>query len=167
MSSDVLARVEAFAIKASELTCKGHLLRAAENFCRGAEAARALGEDNLVVVNQQMWQGDMLRAFATAPEAATADSYVLVAAHRDTSTALLSDAIAVLERRHAAGTLLEGKCAAVEEAWRAALWRRLNPPNLPAALVASWAALFGYELFLHAAMSAFTMWCAHYRLACV
>ena len=121
MLSDVLARVEAFAGKADELARKGHLLRAAENFGRAAEAARALGADNLVALYMLMRQGNMLIAFATARDAANANPCIL-AAHRAESIALLSCVLATLERRRAAGTLLEGKCAAAEEAWRSASW---------------------------------------------
>ena len=63
MSSDTLARMHAFYIKADELADKGHLLRAAENFSRAAEAARALGEDNLVTVRMQLQQSNMLACY--------------------------------------------------------------------------------------------------------
>ena len=46
----VLARVRALYKKATELIDKGHLSRAADYYGRAAEAARALGEDNLVTV---------------------------------------------------------------------------------------------------------------------
>ena len=152
MSSDVIARVEAFAIKADELAHKGHLLRAAENFGRGAEAARALGADNFAALFMQLRQGIALAAFATAPSAAATDPCIL-AAHRENCIMLLSGAIAAVQRRRAAGTLLEGKCAAAEEVWRDALWRHQNP-ILPTAQAASWAALVGYEQYLIAAKSA-------------
>ena len=161
MSSDAIARVDTFAVKAGELAHKGYLLRAAENFGRAAEAARALGADNLVAVNQQMRQGNVLAVFATAPEAASRTDSRILAAHRAESIVLLTGAIAALERRRASGTLLEGKCAAVEEAWRAGVFRR-NHPNMPADLVASLAALFGYEQFLGIANNALdVLACAH------
>ena len=59
MASDIIARVEAFSQKAVELSTKGHFLRAAENYGRAAEAARALGADNLVTVHMLVLQGDM------------------------------------------------------------------------------------------------------------
>ena len=62
MSSDALARVEAFSKKAEELSFKGHMMRASENFGRAAEAARALGVDNLVGLNMQLLQCNMLLA---------------------------------------------------------------------------------------------------------
>ena len=64
MSSDILARVEALGKKARELFGKGHVLRAAENYGRAAEAARALGEDNLVPVSLQLQQVNMHACFA-------------------------------------------------------------------------------------------------------
>ena len=152
MASDIIARADAFSEKAEELADKGHLLRAAENFGLAAEAARALGEDNLVLLNMRLRQGNMLGCFALAPDAAAVDPRIR-AAHRAESIALLSDAVAALGRRRAAGTLLEGKCGAAEEAWRAADFRRLNP-DCPAAEAASVGALVGYDKFLQAAAMA-------------
>ena len=152
MLSDVLARVEAFAVKANELARKGHLQRAAENFGRGAEAACALGADNLAALFMQLRHANVLAALATAPNAASINPHIL-AGHRAECIALLSGAIAALERRRAAGTLLEGKHAAMEEAWRAALWQQLNP-NMSAAKAASLAVLVAYEQYLTAAKDA-------------
>ena len=151
MSSDILARVETFAAKAGELSDKGHLLRAEENYGRAAEAARALGADNLAALHMQLRQSDMLLVFfSSAPNAGDPVAYT---AHRAQFIALLSGAVEALERRRGADTLLEGKCAAVEEAWRA---RRLqiDIESMPAAKAASLAALCGYEQFLSAAVSA-------------
>ena len=52
-----------------------------------------------------------------------------------------------------ADTLLEGKCSAVEEAWRVRSSLRAAP-NTTAAKAASWATLVGYEQFLNAATNA-------------
>ena len=114
MSSDILARIDAFAQKAYELCKKGHLLRAAENFGRAAEAARPIGADNLVALCMLLRQGDMLGAYATSAPNATADPHMF-AAHRAQAVAFISAAVAALERRRVAGTLLEGKCAIAEE----------------------------------------------------
>ena len=51
-----------------------------------------------------------------------------------------------------AGTLLEGKCTAAEEAWRAE--RLLFDGATDVAAVASYAALVGYEQFMRAAANA-------------
>ena len=77
MSSDVLVRVEAITDKAEELCDKGHVLRAADYFGRAAEAARALGEDNLVEVHLHLRRGNVLAVFATAPDAASTDPCIL------------------------------------------------------------------------------------------
>ena len=119
MSSDVIARVEALAEKADELCKKGHLLRAGEDYGRAADAARALGEDNLVTLDMRVARGNVLCAHAAmAAQDAAADRRVL-APHRAEGIVLYSGAVAALARRRAAGTLLEGKCTAAEEAWRA------------------------------------------------
>ena len=64
MSSDILTRVHVLSEKAEELAQKGHLLRAAENFGRAAEVARALGEDNLVTLHMELRRSNMLGAYA-------------------------------------------------------------------------------------------------------
>ena len=150
MSLDTLACVNVFYCKADDLCHKGHLLRAAENFSRAADAARAsLGADNLVTLQMLLQKSNMLGGFAAAAsKAATADPRIL-AAHRAECIALLSGAVEALERRRVAGTLLEGKCSAVEEAWRASDVQRVSP-NCTAASTASIAALIGYEKFIHA-----------------
>ena len=155
MSSDVIARVDAFYQKADELGGKGHLLRAAENFSRAAEAARPLGEDNLVMLHMRLQRGHLLACFATAPDALATVDLRTLAAHRAEFIALLSGAIAVLERRRVAGTLLEGKCTAAEEAWYTFdPGRRVKTAGYTAADAASSAALIGYEQFLRAAKHA-------------
>ena len=90
-SSDVIARARMFYCRAEELADKGHLLRAAENYGRGAEAASALGPDNLVALDFKLRQGNMLCCFATAPESAPVDPRVLEA-YRAECIALYSGA---------------------------------------------------------------------------
>ena len=157
MSSDVIARVQAFAIKAEELTDKGHVLRAAEKFGTAAEAAHVLGEDNLVALNMRLRQSHLNGCFAVAPELPdfdAADSRTHAA--KGAFITLLSGAVAALERRRVAGTLLDGKCAAAEEAWYAVELQRLDP-DWPAAEIASMASLVGYEVFMRAAAHASRM----------
>ena len=153
MSSDVLSRAKAFSAKASELCSKGHLLRAAENYGRAAEAARALGEDNLVTLSMQLRQSNVLRghAWAAAENATDADPRIL-ATHRADGVALLFGAVEALERRRAADTMLEGKCTKVEEAWFIFRWQEIGGSS--AADAASFAALVGYEQFMSGAMDA-------------
>ena len=120
MSSDTIARVLAFYRKATELKGIGHLLRAADYYSRAVEAARALGPDNLVVVDMQRCRASMLLNYAAA--VANTNAVVdplIVTAYRADCVALLYAAVAALERRRVAGTLLEGKCTAAEEAWYA------------------------------------------------
>ena len=155
MSSDVIARVDAFADKAETLCDKGHLLRAAENFGRAAEAARALGADNLVTLYMRLRQGNMHDGYAINAPDDTVDPQVLTAHHAE-SVVLFSGAVDALERRRLAGTLLQGKCAAAEVAW-CARDRQRQDPDCTAADAASWAALFGYEEFLYAARLALTV----------
>ena len=162
MSSDVLARAFAFDKKAYELVKKGHLLRAAENFGRGAEAAHVLGADNLVALNMQLQQSNLLFCYATTPNVAIDLGIRL--AHAAESIALLSEAVAALERRRVTGMLLEGKCAAVEEAWNASHLLQLEEDDVDddddaddgvlASEAASWAPLVGYKQFLNAAINA-------------
>jgi len=151
MSSDAVARAREFFRKADALHVKGHLLRAAENFGRAAEAARAFdsGPDNLVALEMQRLQAHELLNYVLAVDDATADAGV-VAAHRAECVALLSAAVAALERRRAAGSLLEGKCTAAEEAWDAV---DLREAGAPAADAASLAKLVGYGFFLGAALA--------------
>ena len=151
MSSDALERVHALQAKADELCTKGHLLRAAENFGRAAEAADALGDDCIIAANQRLRQGLMHSLYVmTAPEG-TAEAHTL-AAHRAECVALYSAAVAALERRRAAGTLRPGRITASEVAWRVAVMRRRNSVHFDAAEAPRLAdGVLGYEQFLHAA----------------
>jgi len=141
MSSEDLARVTALYLKADELEAKGHLLRAADYYGRAADAARAPfpEPDNLVAVNLQRCQTGMLLGYLSTVDDATVDPQI-TAAQRADSVALLSAVVDALERRRVAGTLLEGKCTAAEEAWYAA---RLSASAGRAALAASQAKLVG------------------------
>ena len=146
MSSGIIACVLVFYRKADELEDRGHNLRAADYYSRAAEAARALGPDNLVVLDMQRCQASMLRNYvATVHNTEAAVDPLAVAAHRADCVALFSAAVAALERRRAAGTLLEGKCTAAEEAWYAA---QMRDKQMSAVGVAAWAPLIGYATCL-------------------
>ena len=152
MSLDVVGRVLAICNKADELCDKGHLLRAAEYYGRAAEEARALGEDNFVALRMLVHQGDMLGGYAAiAPDGST-DPHI-IAASRVECIALLSSAVEALERRRVAGTLLEGKCTAAEEAWFASALQQRNAQITPAQ-AGSLASQVGYEQFMRAAANA-------------
>ena len=150
MSSEVIARVQAFYHKAEKLDDKGHNLRAAENYGRAAEAARALGADNLVVVDMQKVQANMLLNYATSVHNTNAVDPLVIAGHRADSVALFSAVVAALERRRVAGTLLEGKCTAAEEAWYTAV---MHEAKQPSASIVGWAPLVGYYIYLSTAQS--------------
>ena len=158
MSSGVLAAVQSLRLKAEQLKLKGHLLRAAENFGRAAEVARALGADNLVTLRMQLRHGHLLLGHSLLePDASTdASNDARVLAQRAEGIALLFDAVEVLRRRRLADTLLPGKCAAAEEAW-SAFELRHNNAQLSATDAASWALLVGYKEFLRAAKFAITL----------
>ena len=108
---------------------------------------RALGEDNLVTVFQQLRQSAMLGGYAHEASEAGADPDDL-ASHRAECFSLASAAVAALERRRVAGTLLDGKCSAAEVAWPADQIQHDNP-RWSAAVASSLGALVGYEEFLH------------------
>jgi len=149
MSSDAIARVLPLYKKANELEDKGHLLRASEYFGRAAEAARALGPDNLVAVDMQRCQANALQTYVTSTaQPNTAVDPLVVAAHRANCAVLFSAITAALEFRRAAGTLLEGKCRAAEEAWLAAVMVAMH---YPPARIAWLLPLIGYTVFLDAA----------------
>ena len=148
MSSEDVTRARAFCKKAEELCGVGHLLRSAEYYGRAAEAARALGPDNLVAVGAQRFQAHVLLNYLTAVDDDTADARV-ISAYRANIVALLSTVVAALERRRLAGTLLEGKCTATEEAWYAAEW--IVADGWSATATATWAKLFGYTTFIRTA----------------
>ena len=154
MSADEIAQVHALTGKAELLLAKGHVVRAAEYYGRAAEVARALGDDNLVAVELQLRRGDSLLAYCVAPLKAPLEGVAfdprIIAASRVEAISLLSGAVEALERRRVAGTLLGGKCTAIEEAWRAdAIQRRSKQTTAIGA--ASLATLFGYSTFLFAA----------------
>ena len=152
MLSDIIARVDELHLKAAELGDKGYLLRAAEIYGRAAEAARALGADNVAATSLRLSQGAMLATYATSAPDDTSEPRIL-AKHRAAYIALLSGAVETLARRRLTGTLLEGKCLAAEEAWFVFQMQRQSV-KWPAAAAASWAKLVGYEQFLHAANTA-------------
>ena len=148
MSSDVLARVNALFMKACEVGEKGQLLRTAEYYGRAADAARALGADSVVAVHLQLRQCCMLGGYAALAPDGTADAR-LRATCRAEYIVLFSGVIAALERRRAAGTLMEGKCTAAEEAWwSSGLMTRAFTADVDAKCCA---ALVGFDAFLRAA----------------
>ena len=100
-----------------------------------------------MTVFQQLRQSAMLGGYAHEASEAGADPDDL-ASHRAECISLASAAVAALERRRVAGTLLDGKCSAAEVAWPADQIQHDNP-RWSAAVASSLGALVGYEEFLH------------------
>ena len=150
MLEGVLARLYALEAKGGDLADKGHMLRAAEYCGRAEEAARELGEDNLVSAFMQAQQASAISSHVLYAATVKAAKPHDLAPHCASCIALLSSSMAAMERRRAAGTLLEDKCSAAEEAWYAGRLR-CNQPHLNAT---SLAVLVGYGLYLSVARSA-------------
>ena len=144
--ADAVARARLLFRKAQDLEAKGHLLRAAEYGSRAEEAVRDAGfcADNLVTIEMQRGQAAVLLAYVTMADESTVNPQAF-AAHRVNCLTQLSTVVAALERRRVAGTLLDGKCTAAEEAWEAA---SLIDRQYSAAEAASEAKLVGYNAFL-------------------
>ena len=94
MSSEAIARAEAFAKKADELYEKGHVLHAAENYGHAAEAASALGEDNLVAVHMLLREGNMRFGVSGYLTPGAEDDPSVLVPHYVEHVALLSGAAA-------------------------------------------------------------------------
>ena len=150
---DTLARVFELEYKAAELSVKGHLMRAAEYHGRAADAARMLGDDNLVLVNTLSNKGRTLYSYCSSilSGVGQGEKSHCFAALKESIT-LLSENMTALERRRVAGTLLEGKCTELEEAWFAR--KVLEQDGVTGAELRSWAKLVGYDQYLRAAVNA-------------
>ena len=151
MSSEVLAQVLEFTNKAGTLVNKGHVMRAAEIYGRAAEVARALGADNLVVVDMQLRQANMVNLSMDGVRNAAGPGFY--AAHCAKVVAMLSAAMEALERRRVTDTLLEGKCTREEELHYGAQMQR-HDPLITSAEVASKVALVGVSTLFRAAANA-------------
>ena len=145
-ASEFVERVMVFFQKAKELENKGNMLRAAEYYDLAFKAAQdsALGTDDLVTIYVMRCQADVLLAYVTVVDDSTADP-AFVASHRANFIVLVFAAVTALERRRVAGTLLEGKCTAAEEAWYAAVLRSKGRSASEAALEMK---MVGYGLLL-------------------
>jgi hypothetical protein len=118
-----LSRVLALTYKAYELVRIGHYARAAEKYRLAAEEAeKALPDpDCLVTCSLRQEQLHALLRHATSSVARPADADAL----REACLRLLPSAMAVLERRKAAGTLLPGSCRPAEETYSTAVKRHI------------------------------------------
>ena len=117
-----LSRVIALSHKGTELKMKGHNARAAEKFSRAAEEAeKALPDpDSLVTTALRQEQLEALLRYATSPTATPGDANDAL---REACLRLMPSVRGVLERRKAAGTLLQGCCSSVEETYLMAVAR--------------------------------------------
>jgi hypothetical protein len=114
------AAVSALDAKAFKLCDKGHFARGAEAYGVAAAAAQALGHvDCLVTALLQVDEAHTRITHTRLPGVGDDD---LVAALTRTYD-LLGTAVATLQRRKAAGTLLAGACRPAEEAWNRARHR--------------------------------------------
>jgi hypothetical protein len=118
MATVDVSRIVALANKAETLTSRGHWARAAEVYTEAVTTAQALQQpDCIIVAELQASRADALLAHANTTGVPAARRVELT---RCAFLELLPPAMASLERRMAAGTLLAGACRPYEMAWRAA-----------------------------------------------
>jgi hypothetical protein len=118
MATVDVSRVAALSSKAVTLSTRGHFARAAEKYAEAVTAAQALHQPDCVVVAHLQ----AVRAGALVGHAHTAGvPYARrVELMRSAFLELLPAAMASLERRRTAGTLVPGACRPYEVAWLAA-----------------------------------------------
>jgi hypothetical protein len=163
MAAVDVSRVVALTNKAVTLASRGQYARTAEVYAEAVAAAQALHQPDCVVVAflQAMRAGTLFMHVKTAgvPEACRVE---LV---RCALLELLPAAMASLERRLAAGTLLPDACRPHEVAWCAAKIVHadaLAAASLPnaavrvpsAAEMSAWTAYVGYDAYIQTAMIA-------------
>jgi hypothetical protein len=166
MATVDVSRVVALTVKAETLTCRGHWARAAETYAEAVAAAQALQQpDCVIVAHLQASHADALLGHAETagvPEARRVD--LMRSAFLD----LLPAAMASLERRKAAGTLMAGACRSYEAGYCAAVMlhaetlaraaktpnaatprRRVVPPTAEA--MSAVTAYVGYDAYMRTA----------------
>jgi hypothetical protein len=147
MSTSDLSHVVSLSFKAHELRKKGHYARAVEKFTAALAAAQALSQqqDCLMVARLQLDLTTALGAYTTMPGVAAAAK----SAALQQSAQMLVAAVATLNRRKAAGTLLPGACRSwPEQAWCAQLSQLQT--RFTADECAKIARCMGYEIYLTA-----------------
>ncbi len=121
MAAVDVSRVVALTNKAVTLKGRGHFARAAEVYAEAVATAQALQQpDCVILAHLQASHADALLAYANTAGVPEARRVELI---RCGFLELLPAAIAPLERRMAAGTLLAGASRPYEVAWCAAKWR--------------------------------------------
>jgi hypothetical protein len=162
MAAVDVSRVVALTNKAVTLEQRGHYARAAEIYAEAVFAAQALHQpDCIIVADMQASHANALLGHAKTagvPEARRVE--LSCSAYFE----LLPAAMASLERRLAADTLLTGACRPHEEAWFAATSAHAQAyiaqhttPNAaavhlaPAADTYAWSAYVGYDAYIRTA----------------
>jgi hypothetical protein len=175
MATVDVARAVALSNKAATLKSKGKFARAAEIYAEAVTAAQALLQPDCVIVAHLQ----ALHATALFGHAYTAGVPEARGVHlmRLALQELLPPAMASLERRKAAGTLLAGACRPHELAWCAATTTHADAlaadvPNAAARVpwtaeeTSAWTAYVGYDAYMITALLALHL-CAlatHLRL---
>jgi hypothetical protein len=140
-----ISRVCALASSARELGEQGRAGRALQKYKDAYAAAQQLRQpDCMVMTLLHLSQAHYLGRLASAPDLLPAEAAVM----RHDSSALLCAAMATLQRRKAARTLLPGACRAHEEAF----YREYLTPKDDGA--AAQAPFIGYNAYLTAAKQA-------------
>jgi hypothetical protein len=154
MAAVDVSRVVALTNKATTLDSRGHFARAAEVYAEAVTAAQALHQPDCVVVAQlQASHANALVGHANMAGVPEARCRELM---RCALLELLPAAMASLQRRMAAGTLLAGACRPHEVAWWAAKTAHdealaANMPNaavcepFTAEELSAWTAYVGYD----------------------
>jgi hypothetical protein len=157
MAAVDVSRVVALTNKALTLKSRGHFARAAEIYAEAVASAKSLHQpDCLIVAHLQAAHAATLLMHAQTagvPEARC------VELRRSALLELLPAAMASLERRKAAGTLLPGACRPYEVAWCAAKMvhaEALAAASLPNAVrvpptaekISAWSAYVGYDAYI-------------------
>jgi hypothetical protein len=155
MAAVDVSRVVGLTNKGATLESRGHWARAAEIYAEAVTAAQALQQpDCLIVASFQASRANALLGHANT---AGVPETQRVELRRSAYLELLPAAMASLERRLAASTLLAGACRPYEVAWCAAVMAHhaalvanlVDRPN--AAVASAWTAYVGYEAYMHTA----------------
>jgi hypothetical protein len=152
-----VSRVVALSNKAMTLESRGHFARAAEVYAEAVTAAQAVQQQDCVIVaHLQTSHANALLGHANTAGVLEARRVELA---RSAFLDLLPAAMASLERRKAAGTLLPGACRPYEVAWSAAKLAHdqaiaANMPNAAVCVpptaekISAWSAYVGYDAYM-------------------
>jgi hypothetical protein len=154
-----VSRVVALTTKAVTLEYKGHWARAGEVLAEAVAAAQALQQPDCHIV--AFLQASRANALLMHAQTAGVPEACRVELMRCALLELLPPAMASLERRTSAGTLLPGACRPHEVAWCAAKTEHAealvaNMPHAPACVptaeeMSAWTAYVGYDAYMRTA----------------